>query len=991
VSQPRRLKSGGRVDHFAPRSFSFDGRQLTGLAGDTLASALLANDVHLVGRSFKYHRPRGIFGAGVEEPNALVTIDRGKGRYDSNSRATVIELFEGLVADSQNRWPSLRFDIGSLADRLAPLLPAGFYYKTFLWPRRGWHALYEPAIRATAGLGRAPSLPDPDHYAFSYAHCDVLIVGAGPAGLAAALAAADSNARVILCDEGAEFGGWLLSNPQAVIEGIPAWAWIEQTLAELVGRPNVRMLPRTTAFGYGGHNMIGLAERLTDHLAHAAGARERHWQVRARQVILATGSIERPIVFPDNDRPGIMLSSAVRTYVDRFAVLPGSRIVVCTSHDSAYHDALAVRAAGAEVTIVDARTAITPHLRERAKRAGVTVLPGTIPTGSRGRLRVTSLKVSEIDEGLRGAKQRELACDLVMMAGGWTPTVHLFSQSRGRLRWDEGIQAFVPDVSVQAERSAGACRGRFDLGQCLEDGYEAGLAAAGDAGFNGKATPRFEKTSQPADAGVPQLFTRGRGRAFLDYQNDVSVKDVRLAVREGFRSIEHIKRYTTSGMATDQGRTSGLNTLAAASEALQRPVPSVGLTTFRAPYTPVTFGALAGYNRKALFAPARMTPIHEWATEHNAVFEDVGIWKRARYFPRAGEGMQEAVTRECLATRSAAGIFDASTLGKIEVVGPDAAEFMNRMYTNSWSKLGVGRCRYGVMLREDGFVFDDGVVGRIAEDRFHVTTTTGGAPHVLNHMEDYLQTEFPELRVWLTSTTEQWAVIALNGPLARNILAPLVEDIDLDPVAFPHMSVREGRICGVPTRLFRVSFTGELGFEVNVPAGSGRRVWQAIYEQGKHCGLVPYGTETMHVLRAEKGYIIIGQETDGTVTPYDLGLDWAVGRTKPDFVGKRSLARSGMSDPMRKQLVGLLTDDGGELHEGAQIIEQGADAAGLAVGHVTSAYQSAVVGRPVALALLAGGHARKGSSVHVQSGKRLVEARIVDPVFYDPAGERLNV
>jgi sarcosine oxidase subunit alpha len=988
MTQVRRLGRGGRIDRSAPLPFSFNGRRLDGFAGDTLASALLANDIHLIGRSFKYHRPRGVLGAGVEEPNALLTVDQGAGRYDPNTRATAIALFHGLEASTQNHWPSLRFDAGALADKLRPLFPAGFYYKTFLWPRRAWERLYEPLIRAKAGLGRAPTLPDPDRYAFSYAHCDVLVVGGGPAGLAAALAASETGADVILCDQEPEFGGSLLSEPGASVDGIAAWQWVCESIAELTSRSNLRLMPKTTAYGYGAYNMISLAERLSDADGGRPFPRERQWQVRARQVVLATGAIERPLVFPDNDRPGIMLSSAVRTYVQRYAVLPGRRIVVCTCHDSAYADALAVREAGAEVTIADARADVRPSLTERAQAAGVDVLTAVVPVGSRGRMRVKSLELGSSAGGAR----RRLPCDLVMMGGGWTPSVHLFSQSRGRLRWDARLDAFIPNESAQAERSAGACRGSFALQLCLREGHEAGIDAAKAAGFpSGSRASPSARGDDLADGGAPNRSSSSSGPAFLDFQHDVTVKDVGLAVREGFRSIEHIKRYTTSGMATDQGRTSGLNTLAAASEASHKPVPAIGLTTFRAPYTPVAFGTVAGYRRGAFLAPTRLSPIHGWAAEQGAVFEDVGNWKRARYFPEAGESMDEAVARECLTTRAAAGLFDASTLGKIEVVGPDAAEFMNRLYVNAWTKLPVGRCRYGVMVREDGFLFDDGVVGRIAEDRFHVTTTTGGAPRVLSHMEDYLQTEFPELRVWLTSTTEQWAVIALNGPSARRILEPLVDEIDLGPSRFPHMALAEGKICGVPMRLFRVSFTGELGFEVNVPAGHGRSIWEAIQAAGRPYGLTCYGTEAMHVLRAEKGYVVIGQETDGTVTPPDLGLGWAIGRTKRDFVGKRSLARSSMSDPTRKQLVGLLTEGGVRLAEGAQIL---ADPTGGAVartlGHVTSSYHSPTLGRPIALALLSGGRGRKGTTVPVQFGRRTVSARVVEPIFYDPTGDRLN-
>ena len=973
-----RLAQGGRVDRSRPITFRFDGRTMQGVAGDTLASALLANGVHLTGRSFKLHRPRGILAAGVEEPNALVGIDRGGGRYDPNQRATVVPLHDGLVAESQNRWPSLRRDLGALGGIAAPMLPAGFYYKTFMWPRRAWEKLYEPLIRRAAGLGRAPVDPDPDRYAQAWAHCELLIVGAGPAGIAAALATAPGEGRVVLCDLDEEMGGALLSRPGERIDGRPAQDWLRDALVKLGRYPNVTLLPRTTAFGYGPDNLVSLAERLTDHLppSEASGARERLWLVRAKQVVIATGSHERPLVFRDNDRPGIMLADAARSYVERWGVLPGRRAVVCAQHDSGYDAAFALRRAGSEVVVVDGREKPDPALVEQARSLGIEALAGYHPVGSRGRLRVSALLVEQVDGHLR----RTLPCDLVLMAGGWTPALHLHSQARGDVAWSEERQAFLPGEAGQAEASVGACRGTLDLDGCLAEGWRAG---GGGADGRPSAPPVRVGRSSPVVA-----RDDAAGLAYVDFQNDVTAKDIRLAVREGFRSIEHIKRYTTTGMATDQGRTSNVNSLGIAARALGRPVPEVGLTTFRAPYTPTTFGTLAGTATGALFDPVRTTPIHERAARLGAVFEDVGQWKRARWFPQGAEDMDTAVARECRAVRANAGVFDASTLGKIEVVGPDAAEFLNRLYVNSFTKLGVGRCRYGVLLREDGFVYDDGVIGRIAADRFHVTTTTGGAANVLDMMEDYRQTEFPELKVWLTSTTEQWAVIAVQGPRARDIVAPLVEGADLDGQAFPHMALRECSVAGAPARLFRVSFTGELGYEINVPSSQGARVWEAVMESGRRFGAVPYGTETMHVLRAEKGYIIIGQDTDGTVTPIDVGLGWAIGKAKPDFVGKRSLERAAMRAPDRKQLVGLLSEEA-LLEEGAQVVDPAADA-GRSIGHVTSSYRSAALGHPIAMALVRGGRERIGGTIGVADAQGVIPVRIVDPVFHDREGGRLN-
>ncbi|WP_029353294.1 sarcosine oxidase subunit alpha [Bosea sp. 117] len=997
-----RTPVGGRIDRLNPVSFSFDGHFYRGFKGDTLASALLANGVHLIGRSFKYHRPRGVISAGSDEPNALVDVSRGGGRTTPNLRATQVELYEGLAAESQNRWPSLSFDAGAMNDLAAPFLPAGFYYKTFMWPAGAWKRFYEPKIRAMAGLGRAPVEADPDRYTQHYAHSDVLVVGSGPAGLAAALAAAASGAKVILVDEQAELGGSLLAETEATIEGKPAKDWLADTVAALAARDNVTLMTRTTAFGYFPHNMIALAERVTEHLPNPAATlpRERLWQVRAKEVVLATGALERPLVFPDNDRPGVMLADAGRTYLNRYGVQPGRRAVVFTACDAGYRAALDLAAGGVTIAaIADLRAAPKGELPARALAAGIDVRPGTAVVGTKGRLRVSAAELAKLrGEAAHGLGPVErIACDVVLMSGGFTPSVHLFSQSRGKLAYDPALQCYVPGASVERERSTGACRGIYGLTAVLEDGYAKGEAAAHAAG--GGPVPARELTAEATDTGTdgfigatPHPRNPAFAKAFVDWQNDVTSKDIKLATREGFRSIEHVKRYTTTGMATDQGKTSNMNALGIVSEALKTPVPQIGLTTFRPPFTPTTFGIFAGAARGDLFDPVRTTPIHGWAAERGAAFEDVAMWKRAHYFPKGGEDMHAAVARECRAVRTNVGIFDASTLGKIEIVGPDAAEFMNRIYTNAWSKLEPGRLRYGVMLREDGFVTDDGVIGRMAPDRFHVTTTTGGAPRVLAMMEDYLQTEWPDLKVWLTSTTEQWAVIAVQGPKAREVLAPLVEGIDISKEAMPHMSVREGRICGAPTRLFRVSFTGELGFEVNVPAEYGRAVWEQIYAEGERHGICPYGTETMHVLRAEKGYIIVGQETDGTATPDDVGLGWAVGKAKKDFVGKRSLARAAMSAPDRKQLVGVLTTDPNVvLEEGAQIVaDPEAPVPVPMLGHVTSSYHSAVLGRSIALAVVKGGRARIGSKLVVPMPDRAIEIEITDPIFYDPKGERLD-
>lgn len=985
-----RTATGGRIDRSKPLRFTFDGRAYEGFAGDTLASALLANGVHLVGRSFKYHRPRGILGTGADEPNALVGIRRDRARYTPNLLATQVELYEGLDAVSQNRHPSLQKDRMAINDRFGRFIPAGFYYKTFMWPRKAWDRLFEPRIREAAGLGIAPSEPDPDSYTQRYAHCDVLVVGAGPAGLAAAIEAAGSGARVILCDERAEMGGSLLSAHRVTIGGKPSSIWLDEALGRLAAMPNVTLLPRTSAFGYYPHNWIGLAEKLTDHLADtpAGRPRERLWQVRAKQVVIAAGAIERPLVFPGNDRPGIMLADAARAYLQHYGVKVGNRVVVVAAHDNGYRVAHELKDAGIEVAaIVDIRGETAAA--GRAMQDGIRVLTGAAIEATSGKLRVASITVAA------HGRRETIACDAVLMAGGFTPSVHLFSQSRGKLEWNEEIQAYLPAHSAEADRSAGGCGGRFALEEALEDGAAAGRGAAQAGGFVPKDPAPLLRVALPYPMGggghIGAAPTSGKpsAKAFVDWQNDVTVNDILLAAREGFLSIEHVKRYTTTGMATDQGKLSNINALGIVSQATGRTIPEIGLTTFRAPYTPVSFGTLAGRARHSLFDPARTTAIHDWAAEQGAAFEDVGNWKRAHYFPRNGEDMHAAVARECLQVRASVGIFDASTLGKIEVVGPDAVEFMNRFYVNAWTKLAVGKCRYGVLLREDGFVLDDGVVGRLAADRFHVTTTTGGAARVLGMMEDYLQTEWQDLDLWVTSTTEQWSVIAVQGPNARKVIQPLIEGLDISADAFPHMSIADARICGVPMRLMRVSFTGELGFEINVPSGHGAMVWQAIWERGKAYDMVPYGTETMHVLRAEKGFIIVGQETDGTVTPDDAGLAWAIGKAKSDFVGKRSLARPALTEPGRKQLVGLLTRNPSvALEEGAQVVA--GSAPDRPIGHVTSSYHSSVLGKSIALALVRDGRNRMGEALEVPMPGGAIAVEVVAPMFFDPKGERLH-
>jgi sarcosine oxidase subunit alpha len=845
----------------------------------------------------------------------------------------------------------------------------------------------------------APSLPDPDTYAQRYAHCELLVVGAGPAGIAAALTAAGSGARVILCDEQAELGGSLLCDPGVSINGKSASAWLEASLATLAANPRVTLLARTTAFGYFPHNLIGLNQRLTDHLDTPPTGlpREQLWQVRARNVVIAAGAAERPLVFPGNDRPGIMLAGAAHAYLHRYGVRVGNKAVIVTSNDDAYQTAMDLQAAGTDVAaIADLRPAGDGPLPAAARKLGLRILNDATVQSTRGDHRISGVTLATLSQGVVRSRL-DLDCDVLLMSGGYTPSVHLFSQSLGKLEWNEPLKAFVPSVSAEAECSAGACRGVYGLHDVLADGAGAAARALRLSGMPAtfEVDPALgcpnDRRRDPYLGALPSVGSPAL-KSFVDWQHDVTTRDLALATREGFHSIEHVKRYTTTGMATDQGKGSNLNALAIVALELKKPIPQVGLTAFRMPYTPVTFGSFAGVSRGDLFDPVRTTPTHEWAQAHGAVFENVSLWKRARYFPRSGESMHAAVARECRAVRDSVGIFDASTLGKIEVAGPDAVEFMNRMYVNNWSNLGVGRTRYGILLREDGFVYDDGVVARLAEDRFHVTTTTGGAPRVLAMMEDYRQTEWPRLKVWLTSTTEQWAVIAVQGPNARKVLEPLITDVDIGAASFTHMSVARGKICGLPMLLFRVSFTGELGYEINVPADHGLKVWEAVYASGAAYGMTPYGTEAMHVLRAEKGYIIVGQDTDGTATPDDAGLSWAVGKSKADFVGLRSLQRPIMRRADRKQFVGLKATDGRTvLEEGAQIAERPAQRPPMQlIGHVTSSYAESTVGFPIALGMVAGGRARMGQILYVPMPGGDIEVEVTSPVFYDPQGARIN-
>ncbi|WP_118180250.1 sarcosine oxidase subunit alpha family protein [Paraburkholderia phosphatilytica] len=1004
MSQKDRLGAGGRINRAIPLTFTFNGRVYQGFQGDTLASALLANGVHFVARSFKYHRPRGIVTADVAEPNAVVQLERGAYTVP-NARATEIELYQGLVATSVNAEPDLEHDKMAINQKFARFLPAGFYYKTFMWPRKWWPK-YEEKIREAAGLGKAPEVLDADRYDKCFAHCDVLVVGGGPTGLAAAHAAGSAGARVILVDDQRELGGSLLSS-RCEIDGRAASHWVEKIESELTRMPDVKILQRSTAFGYQDHNLVTVTQRMTEHLpvSMRKGSREVLWKIRAKRVILATGAHERPIVFGNNDLPGVMLASAVCTYIHRFGVMPGRDAVVFTTNDAGYQAALDLKAAGAKVTLVDPRPQGNGALPGAARRHGVKVLNNAVVTAAHGRQKVSSVDVSAYANGKVGAKQESIACDLIAMSGGFSPVLHLFAQSGGKAHWSDEKLCFVPGKAAQAETSIGAAAGEFNLAAALRLAVDAGIEAAKATGFSG-TRPQVPNVADVATDKAAALWLVGSREAaprgpkqFVDFQNDVSAADILLAAREGFESVEHVKRYTAMGFGTDQGKLGNINGMAILADALGKTIPETGTTTFRPNYTPVTFGTFAGRELGDLLDPIRKTCIHEWHVENGVEFEDVGNWKRPWYYPLPGEDLHKAVARECLAVRTSVGILDASTLGKIDIQGPDAAKLLNWVYTNPWSKLEVGKCRYGLMLDENGMVFDDGVTVRLADQHYMMTTTTGGAARVLNWLERWLQTEWPDMKVRLASVTDHWATFAVVGPNSRKVLQKVCKDVDFANAAFPFMSYRNGTVAGVASRIMRISFSGELAYEVNVPANMGRAVWEAIMAAGAEFDITPYGTETMHVLRAEKGYIIVGQDTDGSVTPFDLGMGGLVAKSK-DCLGKRSLSRSDTAKAGRKQFVGLLTDDAQYvLPEGAQIVPHGINVpAGMTgdltpmLGHVTSSYYSPILKRSIALAVVKGGLDKMGENVTIPlADGRNITAKISSPVFYDTEGARQNV
>lgn len=997
--QINRIDGFGRINRDKPISFTFDGKRYDGFEGDTLASALLANDVKLVARSFKYHRPRGIFSAGPEEPNALIGL-RGGDRQEPNTRATVAELYDGLIAKSQNRWPNLKYDTQALNQLIARFIPAGFYYKTFMGPfsnTKLW-MMFEKIIRRSAGMGTGTHLPDPDRYERRSAHCDVLIIGGGPAGLSAALAAGGTGARVILIDETPAWGG-RLKQDRSEIDGAPATDWVARTVETLQAMDNVRLLPRTTGFGYYDGNLIGCVERVSDHVAIPQDhrPRQRWWQIRAGQVVLATGALEQPLVFGNNDRPGVMLAGAVRAYINEFGVLPGRRAVIFTNNDDAYRTALDLVAAGGTVrAVVDARSAPESDLIATVRAAGIEVLTGQAVVDTTGRFGVQSVDIMP----LVGGTVRRVECDLLAISGGWQPSVHLSSQTGARPVWSADTCCFLPGDPRRPERSAGAAAGQFSLFACLSEGLVRGAEAAAAAGFKPQRSWDVPLVAQERPARTEPLWEapdpgRGHPKKFVDHQDDVAASDVKLAHREGYVSVEHLKRYTTLGMGTDQGKTSNITGLAIMASLRGEPIQAVGTTTFRPPYTPIAIGAMGGSFRGQHYKPRRRSPMHDWHQAKGCEWIPAGLWDRPRYYPeRPDEPLREAYIRETRQTRDSVGICDVTTLGKIDIQGPDAAEFLNRVYTNGFAKLPVGKARYGLMLREDGLVDDDGTTSRLGDNHFVMTTTTANAVSVMTKLEFYLQAVWPDLRVKVVSVTEQFAAIALAGPNSRKVMQQLV-DLDLTDAAFPFMACASCKtVDGVPARLFRISFSGELAYEFNVPSDWGQQVWGRLMALGAADGITPYGLEALGNMRIEKGHVA-GAELDGRTTAADLGLGKMLSGKK-DFIGKALAERAGFTGEDRKKLVGLVPVDGKTmLPNGSQIIEEADKDAPRPVkmiGHVSSNGFSPELDLPIALGLLEGGLAREGETVLIANPLKnlYVPAQVRNPHFVDPEGARLH-
>jgi len=997
-----RINKNNFIDQTIRVSFKFNGQKLFGFKGDTLASALLANDIHLVGRSFKYHRPRGIMTCGSEEPNAIVQIGNDPSSTEPNVRATEIELYEGLESFSQNCWPSVNFDVGGINNFLSPLLPAGFYYKTFMWPASFWEK-YEFFIRHSAGLGKSPTKPDTDLYDHQYAHCDVLVIGGGISGILSAKLAAEKGLNTILIDDKNCLGGSTIYQEDDCfkINNDYSNKWLKKEIDNFKNYPNLLIKKRTSLAAFHGYNYLLAKENLTDHLGaneRKNKIRQRLWKIRAKKVVIATGSIERPLIFNNNDRPGILLSSSIKKYIDFFGVKSGNEISLFTNNDSAYETAISLNKSGVKVnTIIDIRENSTSPLVKKVQKIGINILWGHTVVNTNGYKRIKSINVQKLSvdgESVVG-KKIKINCDCLGMSGGWTPMVHLFTQSGGKLKFKDKDYIFIPDMnkSPSDQISVGSCNGIFELDDLINNTIKnikifLDLDKTIYDNLNVVCSKETEKRNIWL---LPSDKTLSKTKPFLDFQNDSTAKDVKLALREGFKSIEHVKRYTTTGMGTDQGKLSNMHALGIIADTTGTNMGDLGTTTFRPPFTPLTFGSIVGRNVGEFFDHTRKTAIHDWHVENNAKFENVGQWKRAWYFPKNNETMFQAVQRESKAARDSAGILDASTLGKIDIQGTDASEFLNRVYTNAWSKLAIGKCRYGLMLNEDGMVYDDGVTTRLGENHYIMTTTTGGAANVLSKLEDYLQTEWPELDVYLTTVTDQYSTISICGPRSKNILKKIIPDLDLSDANFPHMSFKTSKIDNVNCRVMRISFTGEHSYEINIQSNYAKDVWIKCMEAGKEFNITPYGTETMHLLRAEKGFIITGQDTDGTLTPSDLQMDWIIGKKKYDFIGKRSLYRSDTIRDDRKQLVGLLTEDPLEvLEEGAQLVEDINKKPIEMLGHVTSSYFSPNLKKSIALAVVRSGKKMKGKKLIVPMENKNINVTITDTVFYDKENKRLN-
>ncbi|MEM9584548.1 MAG: sarcosine oxidase subunit alpha family protein [Pseudomonadota bacterium] len=980
MSQRNRLE-GGQIDRNTSLKFTFDGKEYEGNQGDTLASALLANNVRLMGRSFKYHRPRGPLTAGSEEPNALVEL-RGGARQEPNTRATTTELFNGLMAKSQNRWPSLAFDAMAINDRFSNFLTAGFYYKTFMWPAAFWEKIYEPIIRKAAGLGSLSMKEDPDAYDKGFRHCDLLIIGAGPAGLMAALTAGRAGKEVILADEDFRMGGRLNSETLS-IDDMAASDWAAQAVAELATLRTVRLMPRTTVIGAFDHGIYGAVERVSDHLHTPDEGKPRQilWRIYAPKTLLCAGATERPIAFENNDRPGIMLASAIRSYANRWAATPAKRIAIFTNNDDGHKTAADLQAKGVEIAAVVDTRADAP-LNDMYQ-----VLRGAQVTDTKGRLGLTFAEVKLAD-----GTSRTLECGALGLSGGWNPNVHLTCHQRGRPEWNAGLAAFVPGGTLPPGMSvAGAANGDFSTHGALTSGA---VAAKKALGLKGKAA----KTPQAEDTPVSQTpfwYVEGCSRAWLDQQNDVTVKDVKLSHQEGFRSVEHLKRYTTLGMATDQGKTSNMGGLAIMAELAGKAIPEVGTTIFRPPYTPTAIGTLAGRMKGMEFHPTRLTPSHFWAKERGAVFVEVGNWLRAQWFPIEGEThWRESVDREVRQTRASVGVCDCTTLGKIDVQGTDAAAFLNKVYCNGFAKLAVGKTRYGLMLREDGIAMDDGTAGRLAEDHFVVTTTTANAAKVYQHMEFVRQCLFPDMDVQLISTTEAWAQYAVAGPNSRKLLQKIVDaEFDISNEGFPFMACANITVCGgLRARLFRISFSGELAFEIAVPARYGDALMRKLMEEGEEFEVTPYGTEALGVMRIEKGHAA-GNELNGTTTANNLGMGRMVSKAK-DSIGSKLSERPGLNEDDALKQVGIRPVDpskkitaGGHLMNASGPVNAKHDQ-----GYVTSAAFSPTLDSMIGLGFLKNGGERQGEKMRLVSPVTdlTVEVEIVSAHFVDPEGERVR-